>query len=76
MPDIADKAYKILQNEYDRLIAKGVHHINAIDFEGKDAFSLEEFASWKPEEIQKAKKELLESGLIEDDVQGNCHLPE
>lgn len=76
MSNLADKAYNILQKEYNRLISNGIHHINAIDFEGKDAFSLEEFSSWTPSEIQRAKKELLSTGLIEDDVQGNCHLPE
>lgn len=76
MSVISDRAYDILCDEYNRLISNGVNHINAIDFEGRDAFSLEAFSTWTPEEIQKAKTELLSSHLIEDDVQGNCHLPE
>lgn len=76
MSDISRKAYDILQNEYKKLISQGVDHINAIEFNGKDAFELEEFSSWTQAEIQKAKKELLAAGLIKDDVLGSCHLPE
>ena len=76
MSDISYRAYDILHKEYDRLISNGTHHINAIDFEGKDAFSLEGFSSWTPLEIETAKNELLATGLIEKDVQGNYHLPD
>lgn len=76
MSDASYRAYDILQKEYNRLISNGVNHVNAIDFEGKDAFSLKEFSSWTPSEIEVAKKELLNTGLIKKDVQGNYHLPE
>lgn len=75
MTDIADKAWEIIQNEYDRLIDEGVDPTNAKDLMGKDVFSLEAFASWKPSEIQHAKDELLRVGLVKKNVLGECKLP-
>lgn len=74
MTDIANKAWKIIQNEYDRLINEGVDSTNAKDLMGKDAFSLKEFASWNPSEVQHAKDELLRLGLVKKNVLGECKL--
>lgn len=62
---ISEKALEIMQNEYKRLIDEGIDSENARDFQGNDAFSLEEFSSWNPHAIQQAKNELLRYGFIE-----------
>lgn len=70
----SERALVILQNEYDRLISKGIDSENARDFLGKDAFSLEEFSSWNHSAIQQAKNDLLSLGFVEKNVLGEYKL--
>lgn len=74
MTDVANKAWEIIQNECNRLLDEGVDSTNAKDLMGKDAFSLEGFASWKPSEIQQAKDELSKQELVKGNVFGEYHI--